>query len=278
MNCMGNNSIRTNLSKEDIISDIKLMQSSPTFHQSIFLVVEGRDDIIFLQKRVKSDVNLYESFSGCCGVREIVEFFSTNNVIGICDRDYDNDYDNERVFFYDYNCLEMMLISNDAAFKSVYMTCYAGALPFNELRLRVLNDLKLISILRKINFDQKIGINFDRMSIVALYNKRDESIDATKIKDSIQNDIILDKRTEIAQLSSRFSTYEQLLQITNGHDFISYLRIVFESNKPPKSRSLANEIIFMLFTTAFREEDFARTAMYESLKEFESKYHLSVLN
>ena len=274
---MGANSIRANLSKEDIISDINLMKSSPMFHQSIFLVVEGKDDLIFFQNRIKNDVNLYESFSGCCGVREIVEFFSANNIIGICDRDYDNVYVNERIFFYDYNCLEMMLISNDAVFKSVCTTCYAGVSSFRELRLQILNDLKLISILRKINFDAQLGINFKQMPISALYNKKTGNIEVAKIKDLIQSNIILDQRAEIAQLTSQFSTYEQLLQITNGHDFISYLQIIFEINKPPKSKSLSNDMILILLCVAFREEDLMCTTMYQCLKEFESKHRLAIL-
>ncbi len=275
---MGANSIRTNLSKEDIISDINLMRTSPMFHQSMFLVVEGRDDVIFLQNRVKSDVNLYESFSGCCGVREIVEYFSTNNVIGICDRDYDNAYANERVFFYDYNCLEMMLISNDVTFDSVCKTCYAGTLSFTELRSQILTNLKLISVLRKINFDDKLGINFCRMSISTLFDKQTECIDVTKIRNLLQSNVMLDKRTEIARLTSQFSTYEQLLQITNGHDFINYLQIVFEANKPPKSRSLGGDIIFMFLLTAFRKEEFMCTLMYQNLKAFESECHLAILD
>lgn len=275
---MGNNSIRANLSKEDMISDINLMRGANASPQPIFLVVEGRDDIIFFQKRIKNNVNLYESFSGSIGVREIIEFFCANNVIGICDRDYDNTYTNEHIFFYDYNCLEMMLVSNDEAFDSVCTTCYAGELSCTNLRLQILNDLKLISILRKINFEDKIGINFDRMSINVLYNKQRKNIDVTKIKDAIRNNIIIDKRTEIAQLISRFATYEQLLQITNGHDFISYLQLIFETNKPPKSKSLNVNMIFMALSIAFRKEEFIHTSIYQSLKNFESECHLTVLD
>ena len=200
MSSMGNNSIRSNLSKEDMISDINLMRGANSSPQTVFLVVEGRDDIVFFQNRIRHDINLYESFSGCEGVKEIIEFFSTDNVIGICDRDYDAAYTNQHLFFYDHNCLEMMLISSDAAFNSVCATCYAGELSFTDLRLQILKDLKLISLLRKINSGSKMGINFKRMSISDLYSKQQQAINVAKIKDAIQSNIIVEKRSEIAKL------------------------------------------------------------------------------
>jgi len=76
---------------------------------------------------------------------------------------------------------------------------------------------------------------------------------------------------------SQIVTYEDLLQITNGHDFISYLQLLFEANKPPKCRSANVDMIFMFLSISFREEDFISTVIYQDLKQFESLHHLTIL-
>lgn len=275
---MGSNSVKASLSKEDIISDIILMQGVKTLPSPVFLIVEGRDDIRFFLHRIGENVNLYESYSGCQGVREIVKFFSAENVIGICDRDYDRSCTDERVFLNDYSCLEMMMISNNKSFESVCANCYMGKTTPENLRFQILSDLKVISFLRKINFDDKLGINFNRISISSLYNKQKKGIDTAKIKTVLNCNILVDKRLEIDRLNAEFTTYEHFLYITNGHDFMSYLQLLFEADRPPNSRSLSVDMLFVLFSTAFRNEDFASTSLYKSLKKFESIYCLKVVS
>lgn len=85
---MNSNSIRTNISKEDIISDIKLTKSADLNKEYVYLVVEGPDDIKFMAKFLSDNVFLYESYSGKDGVEEIVTYFNTQEVIGIRDKDY----------------------------------------------------------------------------------------------------------------------------------------------------------------------------------------------
>lgn len=60
---MGTNSIRVNMTKEDIISEIQLLKSADIERKSVYLIVEGTDDIKFFNKRLSSDIQIYESFS-----------------------------------------------------------------------------------------------------------------------------------------------------------------------------------------------------------------------
>lgn len=59
------NSIRSNLTKNDIISEIKLSISADYLdNKKVFLLVEGNSDVLFLKKFVNEYVELLESFSG----------------------------------------------------------------------------------------------------------------------------------------------------------------------------------------------------------------------
>lgn len=274
---MGNNSIRVNLSKDDIISEIYLLKSADLTNRTVFLVVEGTDDIAFINNRLSNNIEVFESFSGFKGVREIVEHFSDNAVIGICDRDYDVAYSNSRVFFYDYNCLEMMMVSNNEVFTSVCNPCYSGENNIEELRFHILNDLLLISLLRKIDFDEKIGINFKQMSINNLINNSTQKIDVSKIKSEIKHDIMFLKRNKIARLKRQVITYEDLLNITNGHDFIAYLQKIFDINKPKKTKTLSSSTIMTLLIASFRQTEFTLTALYSTLKNYEATIGVSLL-
>ena len=68
---MESNSIKDNLSKEDMISDILLCLGADIHRENIFLIVEGDDDIKFLRSFIADNVHIYESYDGKSGVEFI---------------------------------------------------------------------------------------------------------------------------------------------------------------------------------------------------------------
>ena len=83
---MEKNSIRRNLKREDIISEIKLLCGEDYKKVKTFVIVEGDDDLKFIKNKFNSKAYGFESFSGCDGVEEIVNYFqSDKRVIGIRD-------------------------------------------------------------------------------------------------------------------------------------------------------------------------------------------------
>lgn len=266
------------MSKEDIISEIRLMSGADPTNQKVALIVEGMDDITFLQKRLSANVDLYQSFSGYTGVREIVDFFEKDNVIGICDRDYDLTYHNKHIFFYDYCCLEMMLIANDAGFESMCTTCYAGSLTPAELRLNILEKVKFISCLRKVNFDCCLEANFKKISISAAYVSGNDTINMAKILHALDSNIAVDKRMELAALNDCITTYEQYLGVTNGHDFINCLQVVLSYNKPAGGTTLSCNIVRTLLFSNFRTNDFQNTDLYLALIDYGRIHQLDILS
>lgn len=171
----------------------------------------------------------------------------------------------------------MMLISNDVVFESVCNACFIGNISFDKLRELILKDLLLISVFRKINFLNKMGINFKKMSISNLYDLATHKIDVAKIRDEIDSDIMVQKRADVARLTQQNTTYESFLEITNGHDFIDYLQKIFELNKIPKTKTQSSDSILMMLITSFRKSDFKKTELFHSLENAEAIFGYKIV-
>lgn len=154
---MATNSIKDNLTKSEIISELLLSIKGDVKKEYIHLIVEGVDDIRFFKSRVSPHVYIYESFSGKEGVFDILKNFKKEDrILGICDRDYADIPTDLNIFFYDFSCLEIMLISNEDVFKSCSDTFYYGSLNSNELLLKILNELKWLGIFRRLSFQKNL--------------------------------------------------------------------------------------------------------------------------
>ena len=157
---MQSNSILNNLDKDTTISEIKLQLDADIEKKNVFIVVEGQNDITCLCKFFSDNVVLSESFSGKQGVEEIVSFFNNSRVIGIRDRDYKLEQESNKIFYYDFCCLEMMLINCDEVFKNLCIEYYDVKHSYLNFRLFLLSKLKKISLTRKFNEILFWGINF----------------------------------------------------------------------------------------------------------------------
>lgn len=262
------NSIRTKITKEDIISDIKMSMSADYLDKKVFLLVEGSSDILFLKKFLNENVDILESFSGKQGVREIIEYFLDDNldnkVFGICDRDYDYTYQNKHIFYYDYSTLEIMIIHNDHVFKNITMEYYHGYKSFEELRIYILKELSWLSAFRKYSFDKNLNINFTGLSIaevledgVFINEKALEKLNRINNKDlSIYNEFLQVATDDITNLYN----------ITQGHDFIkAFQKLCQDKNsKTPNVNTMES-----IFRCSFRIEDLTQTQLYKEMNERE---------
>lgn len=101
------------MTKEDILSGIRLERAEDIKDEKCFAIVEGPDDACFVKMVFSDNVVCIESFAGKSGLQEIVEEESSDDVIGIRDKDYvDEKSLPDRVFLYDHCCLEIMLLVN----------------------------------------------------------------------------------------------------------------------------------------------------------------------
>lgn len=251
---------------EDIISEIKLSISADYLEKKVFLLVEGNSDVLFLKKFVNEYVELLESFSGKQGVKYIVEHFSNDKVIGICDRDYDYKYQNKHIFYYDYSTLEIMIVHNDNVFENVTAEYYYGEMCFNELRIHILKQLCWLSTFRKYSFDKNIGINFNSLSIAELLSNGIFSRERALEKLNLINSKDLREYTELFQIET--DNIDNLYNITQGHDFIKAFQKLCqdENDKSDKKAKTPNvNMMESIFRCSFRIEDLMQTQLYKDI-------------
>lgn len=278
---MENNSIKDNLSREDMISDILLCLGSDIHRNNIYLIVEGEDDIKFLRPFLADNVYIYDSYDGKSGVEFIVgDQFATNlRVIGIRDRDYQIVPMSNKIFYYDYGCMEMMIIRNDEVFKNLCAEYYKGEDSMQQLRISILKELKYLSVIRKYNERENWGQKIRGVSISSAWNNIEKKIDKEIILNKINQinggffkEDVLQK---IEQEYEREWSDEDFYNNTQGHDFFMLYAIICNQFR-------ANGIKYTEVEAGgrciFRENDFIQTSLYNKLKEYENLHQLRICN
>lgn len=265
---MGTNSIKENLTKDSIISDIKLLLGADTNKKNVYIVVEGEDDIKFLKKYVNDNVTIYESFSGKNGLEEIVqsEIIHSPRVIGIRDKDYYNDIKNKKIFFYDRCCLEMMISEFDEAFDGIYCEFYKGKMKSYELKKHILTELFKVSQVRKYSEVNAKGINFKGLSFQSIIDDK-YKVNKEKLVEQLK---VLNPNKSIDFINvideSLYQNTDNMLDITNGHDFISLFKTICDK-KCSKNSPNVREISAVL-RSSFSKEFLKKTTLFKSVNEY----------
>lgn len=280
---MAQNSIRSNITKEDIIAEIRLALNSDFSHSLSIVIVEGADDVVFFNGKLHQNVEIIESFSGKIGVNEIVAFFDDDRVIGICDRDYNHDEKDEKILYYDYSCLEMMMVSIDSAFNNFVYTYYQGKTPPQQVRLMILKDLQLLSVYRQLNAIEEWGVRFIGLSISKAFDKSNARLNYASIFSQLKNnnpELVDIKHTHLCSIRKNYmelsSDLQSLLSITNGHDFMHYFHALCCCHNPKYKTSVAD--ISRGLESSFRADDFKRTNLYNSIIDYQSQKGITIIN
>jgi len=273
---MLNNSIIDNLTKVDIISTIKLELSADIQKKSFFLILEGDDDLYFFRKFMRTaNVSMYESYSGCEGVFEIVanEFSGTPNIIGVIDRDYGSNYKHEKIFYYDYNCLEMMILNSTDTFRSVVSELWKEPVgcSINELRYQLLKNISFLGALRKLNNQKQWNICFRCLQFSHAYIAQTKLLDikiilAQLVAGNSHISAYLPDLERVANESmSKTYSLDELLSLTQGHDFNEYFYLCL---KPQNSNNFSKTTIPIVFRCTFQMDHFLQTQLWNSLSQY----------
>ena len=278
---MGNNSIRSNLSKDDIISDIILSMGADIHKKNVYVLVEGEDDISLIHPYITDNVMVYESYDGKNGVEFIVgeRFAKNKRVIGIRDKDYQVEPVSDKVFYYDYGCMEMMLISNDDVFDNLCFEYYRGTTGSRQLRKQILKQLEFVSTIRMYNEREQWGIVLKGISLnQALESERFEinnDIIINKINsmnNNFINDEVIDKLNE--EYESTWSD-EDYYYYTQGHDFFTLFAAV--CNRYRKKGIKFTEVEASA-RCIFRWSDLIKTNLYAQIRSYSEKNSLKILH
>lgn len=277
---MGTNSIKSNLSRDDIISDIILEMGADIKKENVYILLEGKDDIRFLRSYVSENVCLYESYDGKNGVEYIVneKFIDKKRVIGIRDKDYQENLALEKIFYYDYSCMELMLISNDDVFNKLCCEYYEGSIKSEELRMLILEQLKYLSILRMYNETEGWGVRFNGVSLNKAWDsKKHEIKNDVLIKkinlmnsDYIKGDVLYKTKAEYSKIWDEKAFYYN----TQGHDFFTLFTTICNQYK---KRGINYEDVQSCARCTFRNADFMNTKLYNELKEYSDIHSLKIL-
>lgn len=279
---MENNSIRCRLTKEDIVSEIKLLIGSDLKKELTFIIVEGLDDIKFWKKFITNKAFIYESFSAKTGIKEIIETYFDDNpqVIGIRDKDYEQTRVHPKIFYYDYSCLELMLVNNFPTFEGIYSEYYNGPLNAYNLRETILSELKFLSLVRKNNEINHWGITIDCISIYKVFDNASYKIIIDRIIEklnAVNHNFFINFSDRLTLIYNEFDidfTYTDLLNITQGHDYVS-LFAAFCQNSIGKCYS--DTAISCSLRSSYRIGDFYNSNLYNELKIYEINNSLNIL-
>lgn len=268
------NSIRDNLDIKDTISEIKLLITSKP--DIVCVLVEGPIDNRVLRYLLSENVSIIESFGGKRGIIEILEQHFPNEirVIGIRDCDYGIRNSRFGCFYYDYSCLEMMILSIKSCYYRLYSFFFKGdESDADEFLLGCFGYLLIISIIRQQNEINRWKICFKGVNVASVFDENVNSMNENIVKkiNSCNPDKQLDSSRMHLVLSLAQKKYNasDYLNITNGHDFISLFQ------RFCKNHSL-KEVENSLFCSLGKNE-FKETSLYRSLIEYQEVNGLKIV-
>lgn len=274
---MQNNNIPDNpLSYRDnyiINSEYKLLINADINNEKVHILVEGNKDEALLCHIISDNIDIIV----CEGKENVLKKLECDceiNCIGILDRDYEYNYNNSKIFLYDYCCLEMMIISDKEIIKKIAKEFKVKV----EEILDIIYNLLFISLIRKYNHYHKLGIDFDPLRDVSKYYDRNiNKIDNHKMIELLKKQKKGDNKKIIEQynyekLISKIGKIQnfdkdKLLNITNGHDFLNiFINLAKNSERE-----------FWLFTRgAYNKDIFEKTKLYKKLLEYQNKNNLKI--
>lgn len=266
-------SVRDNLTKEDITTTIEMELNADISNNICILLVEGSTDKKFARRVFRENVVCYESFSGKNGLMELMEepIIQDNRVIAVRDRDYCNINElPERMFTYDTSCLELMLLKSEEVAAGIHCTYYIGMFSPEELLTNAMRKLAPYSILREKNEKNNMKIQFQRVGFGDLVKSEDQF----EIDQLFQRLHVSDSLAEDCKREASFVETDQLYDITNGHDICIFLgEILKNAGKKLGETGCRNALL-----NGFRKNDFQRTQLYGKIKAYQSEHELKFVD
>lgn len=277
-------SIRSNLTYNSMLNEIRLLLSVPQNKFKTVILVEGQSDIKLLVSLLDmQNTYLIESFSGKSAILDTMSsrFKDDRRVIGIIDKDYSNEIHN-KIFTYDFCNLEMMIISNNDSFNYTMFQITNSIYGNLEIREQSLKKLIILSVIRKLNDEYDWGINFERFPIYD-YFKKDNCLSLEwvvkilNIKNKANN--ITEEKLNIIKQKLKDQNENELYNITNGHDFCKMLlhELKFKYSSLSKVASININELELFLIMGYNLDYFKKTKLYESISEYQIENSLKIV-
>ena len=173
----------------------------------------------------------------------------------------------------------MMLIQNNEVFNGLYFEFYKGNLEKEELRNKIFSELKYLSIIRKLNETENLGIKINGVSINNAWLVNEEVI---------QNNVIVDKINSMnagcidESLRTQFDNEWQIewedrdyYNFTQGHDYFALFATICNSHS---NQGISYKMLESVARCSFRFHDFIKTSLYSALVYYGEKHNVEFLN
>ena len=268
--------MRQHLSEQDTIGEIHRARRHPTGKNYIWILVEGITDQRLYAKLIDGQNTKVEMVHG--GVEKLREVLviltqETKQVLGIRDADFlhlNNEQEIvDNLFLTDMHDSEMMMLSCDTTFQSIvaeYIPSKRNS--FSDLRTEILISLSFLSGIRWINAIECLELNF-KSGLAIFYNSESLVIDKQKCITEIETCSPNKRRSlNIAEIDSKISMISDYYNLCNGHDFESAFAL--HATKITVN-SIKDKNVGEALRLSYRKEDFALTALYASLKNWEQQ-------
>lgn len=268
-------SIREAQTKDDIITELLMMLSDDINDEKTVVLVEGSDDVEFVEKMFEENVICRESYTGKHGIKELLlsTELQRKQIIAIRDRDYMSLEElTERMFVYDHCCLEMTLLANHQVTESFHRAVYRGQSSADQYIEKALRILAPYSVLRRKNELEGLGISFQKVGFGDLVTI-EERLD---VKELFQRLRLQDMATffENCAVEADALSVSELWSITNGHDICTYLGVLSKMGKKTLSESDVRTFLMALY----RKEDFRDTQLYGDICTYQRNHQVKFVN
>ena len=127
-----------------------------------------------------------------------------------------------------------------------------------NLLLKILTNLKWLSVFRKLNSENSWEVKFKGISI---------AVACITCVFSISIDILLKRLLEINK---------DLL--SNHRDYLVSVSAAVSQESSPKQRSVSKDTLFSSLCCAFRSADFKSTQLYRTLKEYKDTHNVKLVS
>ena len=253
-------------------------------HEGVFLLVEGRDDRLFMSRFVHDSsckIEVLESKQNVTDVVSILQEARVDGVIGLVDADLDRviapAHQTLGLLMHDHHDLETMLFCSDAL--GLVLGEYGSRQKLGNFSGDMLESLISRALpagyLRMYSAVNRLGLRFQGLEYERWIDRNSFQADIDLLVRHVKN---RSNRQDIPDeilkqgISDMQSRTVHPLEVVNGDDLIGVLMIALRRVWGNQSaNSLSASDLRRSFRLAYTDHDFVRSGLYRSIRNWEER-------
>ena len=277
--------MKQQFSFNDRLVDLQMLLTHPQSKNKVFILVEGDSDLKIYRK-LFSDKNtfIYCIQGGVLNLEKALKILSSKykTIIGIRDADFMHLEGKESIFpvlfLTDAHDIEMMMFMSDEAFRAVIYEFYHEEIhDLVVLRDKFLKSVEFLGYLRWFNEINKLEFNFNGIGIGDFINPENLLLNQARCIENIfsrsPGKQITDKKEVLKGVKSLAKKSHDLTQLCSGHDVTHVVALYFTGKT---GKGMNSERIESHLRTAYNQNQFKITKLYESIKSWSDKNGYSI--